>query len=73
MRITPLKISALRWDKDIHRAVGDRKGLTRYGHAYVPLDEAFHAWCWIFPVVPVWYSIANSCVAASVTSMSICS
>ena len=22
------------------RAVGDKKGLTRYGHAYVPLDEA---------------------------------
>jgi imidazoleglycerol-phosphate dehydratase len=24
----------------IARAVGDKKGLTRYGHAYVPLDEA---------------------------------
>jgi imidazoleglycerol-phosphate dehydratase len=23
-----------------NRAVGDKKGLTRYGHAYVPLDEA---------------------------------
>ena len=22
-------------------AVGDKKGMTRYGHAYVPLDEAF--------------------------------
>ena len=22
------------------QAVGDKKGLTRYGHAYVPLDEA---------------------------------
>jgi imidazoleglycerol-phosphate dehydratase len=22
------------------KAVGDKKGLTRYGHAYVPLDEA---------------------------------
>jgi hypothetical protein len=22
------------------RAVGDKKGLRRYGHAYVPLDEA---------------------------------
>ncbi|HNE17690.1 MAG TPA: imidazoleglycerol-phosphate dehydratase, partial [Rhodocyclaceae bacterium] len=22
------------------RAIGDKKGLTRYGHAYVPLDEA---------------------------------
>jgi len=24
----------------INRAVGDKKGITRYGHAYVPLDEA---------------------------------
>ncbi|RMF13371.1 MAG: imidazoleglycerol-phosphate dehydratase HisB [Gammaproteobacteria bacterium] len=24
----------------IARAVGDKKGITRYGHAYVPLDEA---------------------------------
>ena len=24
----------------IKQALGDRKGLTRYGHAYVPLDEA---------------------------------
>ena len=24
----------------VHRAVGDKKGITRYGHSYVPLDEA---------------------------------
>ena len=24
----------------INQAVGDKKGITRYGHAYVPLDEA---------------------------------
>jgi len=24
----------------VDRAVGDKKGITRYGHAYVPLDEA---------------------------------
>ena len=24
----------------IHQAVGDKKGIYRYGHAYVPLDEA---------------------------------
>ena len=24
----------------VHRAVGDKKGIRRYGHAYVPLDEA---------------------------------
>lgn len=23
-----------------HKAVGDKKGIQRYGHAYVPLDEA---------------------------------
>jgi imidazoleglycerol-phosphate dehydratase len=23
-----------------HQAVGDKKGIRRYGHAYVPLDEA---------------------------------
>lgn len=26
--------------KAIAKAVGDKKGLTRYGHSYVPLDEA---------------------------------
>ena len=24
----------------VHKAVGDKKGISRYGHAYVPLDEA---------------------------------
>ena len=24
----------------VHQALGDRKGILRYGHAYVPLDEA---------------------------------
>ncbi len=24
----------------VHRAAGDKKGIRRYGHAYVPLDEA---------------------------------
>src|SRR6188768_1667685 len=24
----------------IYKAVGDKKGIRRYGHAYVPLDEA---------------------------------
>ena len=24
----------------VAKAVGDKKGITRYGHAYVPLDEA---------------------------------
>jgi imidazoleglycerol-phosphate dehydratase len=26
--------------KAFNRAIGDKKGITRYGHAYVPLDEA---------------------------------
>ncbi|MCB1654039.1 MAG: imidazoleglycerol-phosphate dehydratase, partial [Pseudomonadales bacterium] len=26
--------------KAFSQAVGDKKGMTRYGHAYVPLDEA---------------------------------
>ncbi len=24
----------------VHQAVGDKRGITRYGHSYVPLDEA---------------------------------
>ena len=24
----------------LHKALGDKKGITRYGHAYVPLDES---------------------------------
>ena len=24
----------------INKAIGDKKGITRYGHAYVPLDES---------------------------------
>ncbi|MDO5625775.1 MAG: imidazoleglycerol-phosphate dehydratase HisB [Pseudomonadota bacterium] len=24
----------------VHKAVGDKRGITRYGHSYVPLDEA---------------------------------
>ena len=24
----------------VHQAIGDKKGICRYGHAYVPLDEA---------------------------------
>jgi imidazoleglycerol-phosphate dehydratase len=27
-------------DLDIKSAIGDKKGILRYGHAYVPLDEA---------------------------------
>ncbi len=27
----------------VARAIGDKKGIRRYGHAYVPLDDANHA------------------------------
>ena len=35
-------------------AVGDKKGLRRYGHAYVPLDEALSRVVWIFLAAQVW-------------------
>jgi imidazoleglycerol-phosphate dehydratase len=40
MRTTLPKISASRWARRFAKAVGDKKGIRRYGHAYVPLDEA---------------------------------
>jgi imidazoleglycerol-phosphate dehydratase len=42
------------------KAVGDKKGLTRYGHAYVPLDEACRAWWSICPAGPGWSSTCPS-------------
>ncbi len=42
----------------IKNALGDKKGIRRYGHAYVPLDESLCLWMrlwffvpWIFPDV----------------------
>ena len=40
MIITQLKILVLLLGKLFFQAVGDKKGLTRYGHSYIPLDEA---------------------------------
>jgi imidazoleglycerol-phosphate dehydratase len=37
---TPWKTWASRSARRWHKAVGDKKGIRRYGHAYVPLDEA---------------------------------
>ena len=34
------RISKITLNMGVGEAVGDKKGLTRYGHAYVPLDEA---------------------------------
>ena len=39
-RTTRSRTSASRWARRSRQALGDKKGLTRYGHAYVPLDEA---------------------------------
>ena len=37
------------------KAIGDKKGIVRYGHAYVPLDEALsRVWSWTAVVARVW-------------------
>ncbi len=38
--ITPSRTSASRFGQAVKQALGDKAGLVRYGHAYVPLDEA---------------------------------
>jgi imidazoleglycerol phosphate dehydratase HisB len=40
MPTTRWKTSASRWVRPSRRLFGDKKGVRRYGHAYVPLDEA---------------------------------
>jgi len=47
-RITRLKMSASH-RPGAGQALGDKKGLRRYGHAYVPLDEALSRAVVIFP------------------------
>ena len=39
-RTTPSRTSASRWVRRSRRRSGDKAGLTRFGHAYAPLDEA---------------------------------
>ena len=39
-RITRSRISASRWARPSSRRSATRRGIRRYGHAYVPLDEA---------------------------------
>ncbi len=38
--ITPSRTSASPCGQALAAALGDKKGIRRYGHAYVPLDEA---------------------------------
>ena len=40
MRITPSRTSVSCSAKAFAKAIGDKQGIRRYGHAYVPLDEA---------------------------------
>jgi len=40
MATTRSKTSASRWAQAVAKAVGDKRGIRRFGHAYVPLDEA---------------------------------
>jgi hypothetical protein len=40
MATTRWKTWASPWARPWRKAVGDKKGIRRYGHAYVPLDEA---------------------------------
>ena len=49
-------------------AVGDKRGIRRYGHAYVPLDEALS----IFPAGPAWSTLSISPGRRLEISMLIC-
>ena len=40
MTTTRWKTSVLPWVRPLQKPLGDKKGILRYGHAYVPLDEA---------------------------------
>ena len=53
------------------QAVSDKKGLRRYGHAYVPLDEALSRVVLDIPGVPDWCSTPNSRAPTSASSRSI--
>ncbi len=57
------------------QAMGDKKGITRYGHAYVPLDEAWHypVSSLIFPDAPDWNIMQITGAHTSAVSILICS
>jgi len=52
------------------QAIGDKKGLRRYGHAYVPLDEALSRVVLDISGRPGWCSMPSSCAPALATSRS---
>ena len=39
------------------KALGDRKGIQRYGHVYIPMDETSRALPLICPIARIWYGI----------------
>jgi len=53
------------------KALGDKRGVSRYGHAYVPLDEALSRAVVDLSGRPGSFSAANSPVRASAPSTSI--
>ena len=53
-------------------ALGDKAGINRYGHAYVPLDESLSRVVIDFPAVPVCILTVSSSVTKSVRLMLSC-
>ena len=44
----------------LYEALGERRGIARFGYAYVPLDEALAQSWWICPDGPIWCTRRNS-------------
>jgi imidazoleglycerol-phosphate dehydratase len=55
------------------KAIGDKKGIRRYGHAYVPLDEALSRVVIDLSGRPAWCTTWTTPAPASASSMSTCS
>lgn len=55
----------------VKQALGERKGIGRYGHAYVPLDEALSRVVIDFPGARDWSATSPSPAPGSAVSMSI--
>ena len=56
----------------VNRAVGDKRGIRRYGHAYVPLDEALSRVVMDFRDVPALNIMPSTRELASGILMSTC-